>query len=188
MDKKILLIVDPQYDFMDEGNLPVIGSTKRMDALASYIRDNKEYSHIIITADWHPCNHSSFKKFGGIWPVHCVQHTHGAAINTNVHNACFETSGVTNILLKGNTAEVEEYSIFSNPSAKLYLQNIISIGEFDEFVFMGIAGDICLLNSVKGLMELGIPTNKITIIKNGTASIDENVLINFCKDNNINLV
>ena len=33
---------------------------------------------IIFTRDWHPENHSSFEKFGGQWPSHCVQNTRGA--------------------------------------------------------------------------------------------------------------
>ena len=63
--KKLLLIVDPQVDFIT-GSLPVGGAAKAMDALATYVKEqSEEYSVKIVTADWHPYHHSSFADEGG---------------------------------------------------------------------------------------------------------------------------
>ena len=51
--KKLLLIVDPQIDFIT-GTLPVSGAAEAMDALAKYVKDKgNEYTVKIVTADWH---------------------------------------------------------------------------------------------------------------------------------------
>ena len=66
--KKLLLIVDPQIDFIT-GTLPVAGAAEAMDALAKYVKEKgNEYTVKIVTADWHPYHHSSFADEGGMWP------------------------------------------------------------------------------------------------------------------------
>ena len=66
--KKLLLIVDPQIDFIT-GTLPVAGAAEAMDALAKYVKEKgNEYTVKIVTADWHPYHHSSFADEGGVWP------------------------------------------------------------------------------------------------------------------------
>ena len=87
--KKMLLIVDPQVDFIT-GTLPVPGAAKAMDALAEYVRAHGEdYSVKVVTSDWHPYHHSSFVPEGGQWPRHCVQHSAGAALWQLMVFKCF---------------------------------------------------------------------------------------------------
>ena len=75
--KQLLLIVDPQNDFIN-GSLAVSEAEAKMKALASYIATNAErYQAIFVTMDSHPANHCSFADNGGIWPPHCVLHTYG---------------------------------------------------------------------------------------------------------------
>ena len=58
--KKMLLVVDPQIDFIN-GSLPVAGAAEAMDALAEYVKTSSdEYIVRIVTSDWHPYHHSSF--------------------------------------------------------------------------------------------------------------------------------
>ena len=77
MAKKLLLVIDAQYDFIF-GSLAVNGADKMMEDLASYIKDSgKGYESIIATADWHPITHCSFKENGGEWPMHCVAYSNG---------------------------------------------------------------------------------------------------------------
>ena len=73
--KKLLLLVDVQYDFIN-GSLAVEGAPEVMDALANYIGAQPKglFDTIVMTADFHPYEHSSFKDNGGLWPVHCVKH------------------------------------------------------------------------------------------------------------------
>ena len=112
--KKMLLIVDPQVDFIT-GTLPVPGAAEAMDALAEYVRAHGEdYSVKVITSDWHPYHHSSFVPEGGQWPRHCVQHSAGAALWQSLLVALNETIDGFQMLYKGDTINREEYSILQN--------------------------------------------------------------------------
>ena len=69
-EKRMLLIVDPQIDFIT-GSLPVPGAEDAMNALALYLQEYGHlYGHIFITCDRHHLSHSSFKEYGGKWPPH----------------------------------------------------------------------------------------------------------------------
>ena len=78
---KILLIVDPQVDFIS-GSLAVEGAKEKMDALASALQNGEiDCDYVMVTKDFHPSNHCSFKENGGQWPPHCV-----IGIGTNLTN------------------------------------------------------------------------------------------------------
>jgi len=90
--KKMLLVVDPQIDFIN-GSLPVAGAAEAMDALAEYVKTSgDEYVVRIVTSDWHPYHHNSFADEGGQWPRHCVQHSAGAALWESLLVALNESS------------------------------------------------------------------------------------------------
>lgn len=77
---KILLIVDPQVDFIS-GSLAVEGAKEKMDALASALQNGEiDCDYVMVTKDFHPSNHCSFKENGGQWPPHCVKGTTGSCI------------------------------------------------------------------------------------------------------------
>ena len=62
---KILLIVDPQIDFIS-GSLAVEGAKEKMDALANaLLNDDIDCDCVMVTKDCHPFNHCSFKENGG---------------------------------------------------------------------------------------------------------------------------
>jgi nicotinamidase/pyrazinamidase len=78
--KNLLIIVDPQNDFIT-GSLAVPGAVEAMDNLVDVLNTKSvEFSSIIVTIDFHPFDHCSFKENGGEWPSHCIQYTEGAAI------------------------------------------------------------------------------------------------------------
>lgn len=77
---KILLIVDPQVDFIS-GSLAVEGAKEKMDALASALQNGEiDCDYVMVTKDFHPSNHCSFKENGGQWPPHCVKGTAGSCV------------------------------------------------------------------------------------------------------------
>lgn len=194
--KKILLIVDPQNDFIT-GALPVPGAKERMMKLAEYIQKKGiEYNIVDVTLDSHPDNHSSFKENGGIWPKHCVMHTNGWGVPEYLDDALKELNQVSqnviiNIFTKGTLAEKEEYSIFDNEKDGVTLKNDIKrlIQSGDVFIDVcGIAGDYCVLETIKGLMGI-IGNQYITILEPYTASIDGGEkLKNFAQENGINCI
>ncbi len=91
-----LLVIDVQNDFCPGGALAITDG----DAIVPLINSiAKKFDHVILTQDWHPPQHISFATTHGnkpyeeihapygpqtLWPDHCVQHTHGAAIHPDL--------------------------------------------------------------------------------------------------------
>lgn len=179
--KKLLLIVDPQIDFVN-GSLPVEGADTAMKKLGEYIQAHDgEYLVKVVTTDWHPYHHCSFKAQGGPWPSHCVQNTVGAAIWPDLIDPLNQTQGDLCVLRKGDNQDTEEYSIFKNTYSKLLLSQIIK--EMDQVDVCGIAGDICVLNTLKDGIEL-FGKEKFNILTEYCPSIDKGeALGQFIKEN-----
>ena len=131
--KKLLLLVDVQYDFIN-GSLAVEGAPAVMDSLANYIASQPEgmFDTIVMTADFHPYKHSSFKDNGGLWPVHCVQHSHGASIYQPVLEAVMKRFPEAQVLTKGEDMAVDEYSILANETSAKKLLAMIEEHEIQE--------------------------------------------------------
>ena len=162
MTKRILIIVDAQGDFIF-GSLPVPNAQNKMNLLAAWLRDHKdEFDVIVLTADWHPVTHCSFKNNGGDWPDHCVQFSQGAAIYQPILDALKGTDYV--VLTKGLDEDHEEYSIWKNHKSNEALHKLCDVHDINEVYICGLAGDICVLNStVDTLREL--PSAKIKFLK-----------------------
>ncbi len=166
-----LLIVDPQYDFI-AGALPVPGARAAMQALAAHIRKNRDsYAVAAITCDFHPLKHCSFQDNGGQWPVHCVAHSRGASIWPDVLSAAQEIPGPLEIFHKGTDAACEEYSIFQNPASSARLLATLKANKIDSLDICGIAGDICVLNTLKDCGRL-LKDMRIGVLADFSPSLD----------------
>lgn len=154
MEKKtLLLIIDPQNDFIG-GSLPVPNAEKAMKDLADYVRNNgKTYAAIAVTTDWHPYHHSSFVPQGGQWPIHCVQNSVGAAIYEPLLVACNTAGMPFSVFRKGNLAAREEYSVMQNETSSKALDALIAHEGITEIHICGLAGNICVLNTLKDMVE-----------------------------------
>jgi len=180
--KNILLIVDPQNDFCEGGSLAVSGAKEAMKRLSEHIK-NTDYDFIAVTMDSHVDNHCSFKEFGGIWPKHCVLFTHGWDIEENLDKVLFDNYNKVEYYRKGIIDE--EYSIFDNKEDGYVL--FYDIKSKEDFIInvCGIAGDYCVLETIKGLLKHFDPS-KINVLTEYTASIDGGEKLNqFIKDNNL---
>lgn len=175
--RRLLLIIDPQMDFID-GSLPVPGAAECMEALAEYIRNAKDnYVCKAVTTDWHPYNHCSFAEQGGGWPMHCVQNSSGAAVFPAVLEALYSTPGKVMILRKGVRKRTEEYSIFKNRRSSIQLDNVIRNMKIEGIDICGIAGDVCVLNTLKDGIEL-YGAGRFRVLPRFSPSLDGGVLLN----------
>lgn len=175
-----LIIVDCQNDFIS-GTMAVNGAKEVVNNIKNFINENKdEIEKIIFTLDWHPYNHCSFKKEGGKWPVHCVQHTPGACIDSKLLKLV-QASGIPfQFSLKGQ--EGEQYGAFEDAEIiKDYLGTRI---RFDtqsdadittDFIICGIAGDYCVKDTTENLLKYDIAPK---MLMSGIASIDNGKIIN----------
>ena len=185
--RKGIIIVDCQYDFIN-GTLPVPNAESKMHKLGYFLhKHDKDYLVKMLTMDWHPLNHCSFKYNGGQWPIHCVQHSKGAAIYEHVLEAVYETSGDNMFLFKGTEPGKEEYSIFDLGLASEAIQNAVKKYKLDKIDICGIAGDVCVLNTLKdGIKILG--KDKFTLLEDFSPSIDGGkTLSSFAKSEGIEI-
>lgn len=151
---KMLLVVDPQVDFIS-GTLPVPDAEPKMKQLVRFVREkDAEYAVKVVTTDWHPYDHCSFKKNGGQWPMHCVQNTEGAKIFPMLADALSCCTGVVEVLRKGTDSGVEEYSVFKNAQSAQKLNELLKEYHVEQVDLCGIAGDVCVLNTLKDGIEL----------------------------------
>ena len=193
--KKILLIVDPQNDFIT-GTLAVKGAKEKMMKLADYIISDAhpQYDYICVTLDSHPEDHCSFKENGGIWPKHCIVDTNGWNISEYLEDAMQFVGAGKKIYFgyyhKGTEPDQEEYSIFDSEDGNTLSEQIADlIKGHDVYIdICGIAGDYCVLETLKGLRKI-IGDRYIRVLTQYTASIDGGEkLMNYIKDNSINYV
>ena len=188
--KNVLLIVDPQNDFIT-GTLPVPGAKEKMQKLAAYVKEKGDmYDYICVTTDSHPKDHSSFKENGGIWPEHCVIHTTGWDLPYYLDEV-LRKFDVT-YYGKGDIASREEYSIFDNEEDGYVLaRQLRELLREDEELFVdicGIAGDYCVLETLKGLCQI-MGNDHISVLTEFVASIDGGEkLQNFIDENNLGFI
>lgn len=174
--KKLLLVIDPQVDFIT-GSLPVPGAEDAMNALSEYIRQKApDYEHVIVTADRHPMRHCSFRAEGGGWPAHCVADSAGAAIWPPVMKVLMNVPDKVTILHKGEDAAMEEYSIFSNSEAARRIIDIIRACGIEHIDICGLAGDVCVGATIRDWMALGQDVG-LNVLKVFTPSIDGGVTL-----------
>ena len=191
--KQILLIVDPQNDFCRGGSLAVDGAYEALELLSKYL-ENEEikdcFDKIIVTQDYHPKTHCSFKENGGIWPSHCVRGTEGADIIKPLENVLATSFANKTIFVhKGEDETREEYSIFDSYSRQTIINIIKGIKGDDELkiCICGVAGDFCVLETLKGAVEV-FGRDSVCVFKDFTASIDgDEKLTDYCGKNGIDL-
>ena len=171
--KKILIIVDPQIDFVS-GSLAVPGAQQAMEKFETFAAAGglQNYDEIVVTIDSHPVNHCSFVSEGGIFPSHCIQHNIGAAICPEVERALSKSTNA-NFYTKGSCPTKEEFSIFKSPYGT-QMQMDMNFFRDTEIDVMGIAGDYCVHDTISDLLN-GYPTlnRHVTVLTDFIASIDD---------------
>ncbi|WP_222435643.1 bifunctional nicotinamidase/pyrazinamidase [Fluviispira vulneris] len=175
MKKNILLLIDLQNDFIPGGALAVPQGDEVI-AIANTLMKNSKgfFAEIIATQDWHPQNHKSFAinhigkevgefiKLNGIeqilWPVHCVQNTHGAQLVSSLNSQL-----IKRIFHKGQNPEVDSYSGFfdnDHTSSTGLGEYLRSISATDIYI-LGLATDYCVKFSALDCAKLNFTTHLI---------------------------
>ena len=161
-----LIIVDLQNDFLPGGALAVPQGDEVIP-LANELQQRFEL--VLATKDWHPPDHGSFaanhpgKKPGDriildgidqiLWPVHCVQNTHGAEFA-----AAFDTSRVAHVFHKGVNPRIDSYSTFFDNAHRRHtgLAHYLEKRGIKDVYLMGLALDYCVKYSTLDARELGL--------------------------------
>ena len=172
---KILLIVDPQVDFIS-GSLAVDGAKEKMDALVTALRSGElSQDYVAVTKDAHPSTHCSFVTNGGQWPIHCRVGTEGFELYPPLQKWWDELDDDKgDLFYKGMEPDHEEYSIFENKRYGTVRVDILLDFELDdtnEIRVVGIAGDYCVYDTIWDLIEMGLG-DRIVVDTRFIASID----------------
>ena len=176
MGKKILIVVDVQHDFCHpDGALFVPNGDVVKDRIKNII---PEFDFVVFTKDSHPINHCSFTSQGGRWPIHCVSNTTGAGIPVELFLAAKDYA----IVSKGGASDVEEYGAFNEDEYELecaicwafdnYEQSSELFDKTYEIVICGMAGDYCVLETLKNVMKYFPHKDRIKVYLDGVASTD----------------
>lgn len=170
-EKRMLLIVDPQIDFIT-GSLPVPGASEAMDALARYVKDYGHlYGYIFITCDRHVMHHPSFKGFGGQWPSHCVESSVGAAVWPALMEQLKPFHHHLLFLYKGEDLFRDEYSIFRSEKGSFNMNIFLRDDQISHVDICGLAGDVCVKTTLEDALHL-YPKIHYNILEDFTASLD----------------
>jgi nicotinamidase/pyrazinamidase len=164
-DGDVLVIVDVQNDFCPGGALAVPDG----DAVIPVInRLAAQFSHVVLTQDWHPPGHASFASshpgkrpfetiqaaYGQqvLWPDHCVQGTEGAAFHPVLAVRHAEL-----VLRKGFRLEIDSYSAFRENDRRTPTGIAAYLRErgFKRLTLCGLATDYCVLYSALDAREFG---------------------------------
>lgn len=157
-NKTALLVVDLQNDFADpHGSLYVAGGEEVLPLAGRQIeRATGAGSLVVYTQDWHPPDTPHFKKDGGVWPVHCVRETWGAAFHPGVEV-------VGEVVRKGTGGE-DGYSGFSvrdpvtGSLGSTALEGILRRRSIERLVVLGLATDYCVKETALDAVALGLET------------------------------
>jgi len=138
--KKALIVVDVQNDFCPGGSLAVAHGDEVVAPLNKLIREFLDRGEPVYkTRDWHPAQTKHFAAYGGTWPVHCVENTHGAEFHPDLS----DDPRVTTIS-KGIDESADGYSGFDGTS----LAELLKEENVKEVWVGGLATDYCVKHTV----------------------------------------
>ena len=150
----------------------------------------------IATQDWHPSDHVSFNTSHEssdvipfeskvtirdpenseqsleipIWPVHCVQDTHGAEIIPEI-----DITKIDHVVRKGRDKRVEMFSGFftcfgaKSDAASHDLGALLKEANISHVIVAGIAGDFCVRCTAMDAKREGFTTY---VVEEATRSVD----------------
>ncbi|HWO93512.1 MAG TPA: isochorismatase family protein [Dehalococcoidia bacterium] len=164
-----LLVVDVQNDFADPGgSLYVRGGEEVVPIANREIASARAAGALVVyTQDWHPESTPHFQKDGGIWPVHCVHDTWGAAFSAGL-----DVRG--EIVRKGVGGE-DGYSGFtvrdpgSGAEHPTVLEQLLRSRGIRRIVLLGIATDYCVRETALDALRLGFD---VTVLREGIRGVD----------------
>ena len=166
-----LVVVDLQNDFADPaGSLAVDGGGDVITSVNREVREATEAGALVVaTQDWHPESTSHFAKDGGVWPVHCVGGTWGAALAPG-----FELPADAPRVRKGTNGE-DGYSGFTmrDPETaketSTELEGLLRRRGIERVVVAGLATDYCVLATALDAVRLGFA---VGLVADGVAAVN----------------
>ena len=164
-----LCVTDVQNDFAHpNGNLYVSEGEKVVPFVNDEIaRALAGGAFVIYTQDWHPPTTPHFAKDGGIWPVHCVRDTWGAALHPDL--------AVEGPVVRKGTEGEDGYSGFTvadpltGDRAATELGRILGERGVERLIVIGLATDYCVRATALDAAAKGFAT---VVLRDGVRAVD----------------
>lgn len=157
--KKALLVVDIQNDFCPGGALGVREGDEIIPGINKYLKLFSQHKlPIFASRDWHPKKTTHFKKYGGVWPVHCIQNTKGAEFHPKL-----KLAKEAILLYKGMNPQEDSYSVFQAEDANgMSFLNLLKILGIEEIYIGGLATDYCVRFTTSDAIKQGFKVKVLT--------------------------
>ncbi len=158
-----LVVVDVQNDFLPGGSLGVAGGDAIVPVINRYLAIAQDRGiPVYASRDWHPPRHCSFTAQGGIWPVHCVAGSPGAAFSP-----VLQLPADVVIVDKGTRVDREAYSVFEGTG---FADRLHAAG-IRRLLIGGLTTDYCVLNSVR---DAAANNFEMTVLRDAIAAVNLN--------------
>jgi nicotinamidase/pyrazinamidase len=140
------------------------------------------FANVVLAQDWHPPDHISFASahpgrrpfetirlpYGEqvLWPPHCVQGTHGAALHAEL-----DITHVQLVIRKGHHREIDSYSAFLEADRKTTtgLAGYLRERGLTDLYVCGLATDFCVAWTALDGRAAGFD---VTVIEDACRAID----------------
>ncbi len=177
--RRVLLLVDLQNDFVEGGSLAVPDGMAVIDVAN---RIMPKFGLVVATQDWHPPDHQSFAsqhsglsigarfQLNGLpqtaWPDHCVQGTFGAEFVRQLNR-----DGIHRVVQKGTDSGIDSYSgFFDNGHVRATgLADYLREQRIEHVFVMGLATDYCVRFTALDAIRERFRT---TLIVNGCRGVE----------------
>ncbi len=179
-DQDVLIVVDVQNDFLPGGALAVPDG----DAVIAPVNGlGRKFAHVVLTQDWHEPGHISFASthsgkqpfdtielpYGPqvLWPDHCVQSSHGAALADGLDVPRAEL-----VIRKGFHHQIDSYSAFleADQTTTTGLGGYLRARGFRRVFVCGLATDFCVAWTAMDARREGFDT---FVIEDASRGIDQ---------------
>lgn len=185
-NSKVLLVIDPQQDFMPGGSLAVKDGDQIVPVINKLTQSGK-FDYIIFTKDWHPSNMKAFASqhndknvfdqytnlqgdIDVLWPDHCIEDTEGAMFHDDIN------MDIPNLFIfkKGLNVDNHPYSGFgdlkSNDSSGLL--EFLEEKKVTDVYIAGLATDYCVGDTALDSAKEGFNT---FVIMDGVRAIADDI-------------
>lgn len=188
MEKKALLVIDVQNDFLPPTGLLAVADGRAILPLINEIMLKEVWDAIVVSQDWHPPNHCSFASQHNVpagaeigftnpalksdaeprrlpvWPDHCVQNTYGARLETLLEDTLKHVTAPVCFTKKGLLVDREYYSCFKDVWGidHTNVHEFLKQHAIKRVFVVGLAYDYCVLNSAIDCALLGYDTTVIS--------------------------
>src|SRR5258706_15584820 len=176
---RALVLVDLQYDFCPGGALAVARGDETITVARKLM---PKFETVVATQDWHPRDHGSFAanhtgkqpgeviQLGGLsqvlWPIHCVQGTHGAELHAGLDRA-----RITHVFQKGTDPAIDSYSGFydNGHQKSTGLGSWLRDNRVEQLYVLGLATDYCVKFTTLDARDLGF---EVWLLRGGCRAVD----------------